>query len=170
MDRLLNHVRCRLQYKSGQISEVRHYKTERHPEVQDPVLKDTIDELAVSTKRHIGLELDEDLLPSVRCQPGQADAGHPFDKPVLSEVEVLRASLTYNCIVSLSILLGNFMRGLALPEPVKHWSLTSIQTRFIKIGGRLVRHARRLVFRLAEVILNSIWEIQVDYKPEVDNR
>jgi Transposase DDE domain group 1 len=48
---------------------------------------------------------------------------------------------------------GNFMRRLALPEAVKHWSLTSLQTRMIKIGGRLARHARRLVFQLAEVLV-----------------
>jgi hypothetical protein len=50
--------------------------------------------------------------------------------------------------------LGNFMRRLALPEAVKHWSLTSLQTRMIKTGGRLVRHARRLVFQLAEVLVS----------------
>ena len=49
--------------------------------------------------------------------------------------------------------LGNFMRRLALPEAMKHWSLTSLQTRLIKTGGRLVRHARRLVFQLAEVLV-----------------
>ena len=49
--------------------------------------------------------------------------------------------------------LGNFMRRLALPESVKHWSLTSIQTRMIKTGGRMVRHARKLVFQLAEVLV-----------------
>ena len=49
--------------------------------------------------------------------------------------------------------LGNFFRRLALPEAIKRWFLTSIQTRLIKIGGRLVRHARRLVFQLAEVMV-----------------
>ena len=49
--------------------------------------------------------------------------------------------------------LGNFLRRLALPEAMKHWSLTSLQTRMIKTGGRLVRHARRLVFQLAEVLV-----------------
>ncbi|MDP7226386.1 MAG: transposase, partial [SAR202 cluster bacterium] len=34
------------------------------------------------------------------------------------------------------------------------WSLTSVQTRLIKTGGRLVRHARRLVFQLAEVMVS----------------
>ena len=53
--------------------------------------------------------------------------------------------LTYN--------LGNFMRRLVLPEDMKHWTLSSLQTRLIKTGGRLVRHARRLVFQLAEVLV-----------------
>ena len=46
---------------------------------------------------------------------------------------------------------GNFLRTLFLPKAVKHWSLRSVQIKLIKIGGRLVRHARRLVFQLAEV-------------------
>jgi hypothetical protein len=47
--------------------------------------------------------------------------------------------------------LGNFLRRLGLPRAVKDWSLRSLQVKLIKIGGRLVRHARRLVFQLAEV-------------------
>ena len=49
--------------------------------------------------------------------------------------------------------LGNFMRRLALPEVMKHWSLTSLQAQMIKTGGRLIRQARRLVFQLAEVLV-----------------
>ena|GEM_PF-837905 len=51
--------------------------------------------------------------------------------------------MTYN--------LGSFLRRLALPEAVKDWSLRSVQVTLITIGGRLVRHARRLVFQLAAV-------------------
>ncbi len=47
--------------------------------------------------------------------------------------------------------LGNFLRRLSLPKTVKDWSLRSLQVKFIKIGGRRVRHARRSVFQLAEV-------------------
>ena len=47
-----------------------------------------------------------------------------------------------------------YIRRLALPEAMKHWSLTSLQTRMIKTGGRLVRHAGRLVFQLAEVLVS----------------
>ena len=38
---------------------------------------------------------------------------------------------------------------------MKRWSLTSLQTRLIKTGGRLVRHAKRLVFQLAEVLVTK---------------
>ena len=40
------------------------------------------------------------------------------------------------------------------PKAVKHWSLRSVQVKLIKIGARLVRHARRLVFQLAEVAVS----------------
>ena len=66
-------------------------------------------------------------------------------KFVANQVRLSLFILSYN--------LGNFFRRLALPEAIKRWSLTSIQTRFIRIGGRLVRHARRLVFQLAEVMV-----------------
>ena len=36
---------------------------------------------------------------------------------------------------------------------VEIYTLTSLQTRLIKTGGQLVRHARRLVFQLAEVLV-----------------
>ena len=48
---------------------------------------------------------------------------------------------------------GDFVRRPALPEAIKHWPLTSIQTRLINTGGRLVRHAEKLVFQLAEVFI-----------------
>ena len=66
-------------------------------------------------------------------------------KFVANQVRLWLFILAYN--------LGNSFRRLALPEAIKSWSLTSIQTRLIKIGGRLVRHARRLVFQLAEVMV-----------------
>lgn len=66
-------------------------------------------------------------------------------KFVANQVRLALFILAYN--------LGNFMRRLALPESMRHWSLTSLQTRMIKTGGRLVRHARRLVFQMAEVLV-----------------
>ena len=65
---------------------------------------------------------------------------------VANQVRLWLFVLAYN--------LGNFMRRLTLPESVKHWSLRSVQTKLIKMGGRLVRHARRLVFQIAEVAVS----------------
>ena len=47
--------------------------------------------------------------------------------------------------------LGNFLRRLALPKPVKHWSLTTLREKLIKIGAKVVTHARYVVFQMAEV-------------------
>jgi hypothetical protein len=38
--------------------------------------------------------------------------------------------------------LGNLWRRLALPNRIGNWSLTSLQQRLVKTGGRLVKHAR----------------------------
>jgi hypothetical protein len=43
------------------------------------------------------------------------------------------------------------MRTLALPEEVEHWSLTTLREKLVKIGARIVRHGRYVVFQLAEV-------------------
>ena len=40
-----------------------------------------------------------------------------------------------------------------LPKAVKDWSLRSLQVKLIKMGGRIVRHAWRIIFQLAEVVV-----------------
>jgi len=40
---------------------------------------------------------------------------------------------------------------LALPRSVKHWSLTTLREKLIKIGAKVVHHARYVVFQMAEV-------------------
>ena len=47
--------------------------------------------------------------------------------------------------------LANFMRTLALPEAVAQWSLTSLREKLVKIGAKVVRHARHAIFQMAEV-------------------
>jgi len=47
--------------------------------------------------------------------------------------------------------LANFMRTLALPEAVKQWSLTSLREKLVKIGAKVVRHGRYVIFQIAEV-------------------
>jgi hypothetical protein len=36
---------------------------------------------------------------------------------------------------------------------VEHWSLTTLREKLVKIGARIVRHGRYVVFQLAEVVV-----------------
>jgi len=47
--------------------------------------------------------------------------------------------------------LGNFLRQLVLPREVRRRTLTTTREKLIKIGAKVVRHARRVTFQLAEV-------------------
>lgn len=49
--------------------------------------------------------------------------------------------------------LGNFLRRIALPASVKHWTLTTLRDKLIKIGSKRVCHARYVIFQLAEVAI-----------------
>jgi hypothetical protein len=54
-------------------------------------------------------------------------------------------------LFALAYNLANFLRRLALPRVVEHWSLTTLREKVVKIGAKVVRHARYVVFQLAEV-------------------
>ncbi len=67
-------------------------------------------------------------------------------------------------------ILGNLWRRLVLPPRIKRWSLTSLQQRLVKTGGRLVKHARyywlllaegHLTRRLFGDMLRRIWALPV---------
>ena len=60
-----------------------------------------------------------------------------------NQVRLQLFALAYN--------LGNFLRRLALPPRVKHWSLTTLREKLIKIGAKVVTHARYVIFQMAEV-------------------
>ncbi len=64
---------------------------------------------------------------------------------VANQVRLQLFILAYN--------LGNFLRRMVLPRPIKDWSLRSLQVKLIKTGGRMVRHAQRIIFQLAEVAI-----------------
>ena len=49
--------------------------------------------------------------------------------------------------------LGNFLRRLALPHAVKHWSLTTLRDKLVKIGAKVVRHSRYVFFQMAAVAI-----------------
>jgi hypothetical protein len=63
-----------------------------------------------------------------------------------NQVRLALSLLAYN--------LGNLWRRLALPRRIENWSLTSLQQRLVKTGGRLVQHARYYWLLLAEGHMN----------------
>ena len=61
-------------------------------------------------------------------------------------------------LFALAYNLGNFLRRLALPRSVQHWSLTTLREKLIKIGAKVVRHSRIVTFQMAEVAVSKeIW-------------
>ena len=81
---------------------------------------------------------EELLLPEIECQQQQG-------KEVVFRADAVRLWLSliaYN--------LGNLCRRLALPAPIGAWSLTSLQQRLVKTGGRLIKQARYYWLLLAE--------------------
>ena len=77
-----------------------------------------------------------------------------------NEVRLWLSLIAYN--------VGNLWRRLVLPKKIENWSLTSLQQRLVKTGGRLVKHARYYWLLLAEghltrrvfgAILRRIWAL-----------
>jgi hypothetical protein len=50
--------------------------------------------------------------------------------------------------------LGNFFRQTALPKSVRHWTMTTLREKAIKIGAKVVCHARYVIFQMAEVAVS----------------
>ena len=76
-------------------------------------------------------QVDATVVPNVRRQRGAAQLH----------------ALAYN--------VGNFLRTLATPEPIKDWSLTSLKEKLIKIGAKVVSHGRYVVFQMAEIAIHG---------------
>ncbi len=49
--------------------------------------------------------------------------------------------------------MGNFLRTLALPDEIEHWSMTTLRDKLIEIGAKVVRQGRYVTFQLAEVAI-----------------
>src|SRR5258708_2401679 len=105
---------------------------------------------------------DEVLLPVIdragaRGQTVVVRADAAFALPALYEALEQRG-VTYairlpaNQVLERAIedLLTRPLRRLALPLTIQNWSLTSLQQRLFKTGGRLIRHARYFILQLAE--------------------
>src|SRR6516164_1150177 len=54
-------------------------------------------------------------------------------------------------LFALAYNLANFLRHLVLPKPIRGWTLTTLREKLVKIGAKVVSHAKYLVFQRAEV-------------------
>ena len=54
-------------------------------------------------------------------------------------------------LFALAYNLANMLRQLALPRSVRSWTLTTLREKLVKIGAKVVTHAKYVVFQLAEV-------------------
>src|SRR5664279_3997777 len=107
-------------------------------------------------------ECPASMRPDVPERVNQARAQFPqleeqWVKEGLLAVKMTRLSCHRFCSnqvrLALSLLaynLGNLWRRLALPKGLENWSLTSLQQRLVRTGGRLVKHARYYWLLLAE--------------------
>ena len=73
--------------------------------------------------------MDEALLPYVQ---GQSDATATF---------------------CLGLQLGQLLAATSTAHEVKHWSLTTLREKLVKIGAKVTRHAKYVTFQLAEVAI-----------------
>ena len=67
----------------------------------------------------------------------------------------LRANEVRLQLHALAYILANFMRTLALPRGIAHWSLTTLREKLVKIGAWMVRHGRYITFQMAEVAISA---------------
>ncbi len=70
-----------------------------------------------------------------RIEPG-------VNRTVANEVRLWLSVIAYN--------VGNLWRRWELPHRIGNWSLTSLQRRLVRAGGRLVKHARYYSLLLAD--------------------
>ena len=68
--------------------------------------------------------------------------------------------------------LANFLWQLVLPKPIRGWTLTKVREKLIKIGAKVLRHSKYILFQLAAVavprqlfgrILGRIGQLRLTY-------
>ncbi len=74
-----------------------------------------------------------------------------MDAAVVPDVRGQRRAAPTSCALAYN--LGNFLRTLATPEPIKDWSLTSWKEKLVKIGAKVMSHGRYVIFQMAEIAI-----------------
>ncbi len=67
--------------------------------------------------------------------------------------------------------MANFFRTLVLPDEIERWSLTTLREKVMKIGAKVIAHARYTVFQMAEVavprdLFRRILDLIHDLRPK----
>ena len=66
----------------------------------------------------------------------------------------MRANAVRLQLHALAYNLANFLRTLALPDEMERWSLSTLREKVVKIGTKVIAHARSTVFQMAEVAVS----------------
>src|SRR4051794_25423409 len=66
----------------------------------------------------------------------------------------MRANAVWLQLHALAYNLANFFRTLVLPDEAERWSLTTLREKVVKIGAKVITHARYTVFQMAEVTVS----------------
>ena len=114
---------CQGRVASGRAVPPRRFRCHQHADgtgLEHPLLQPAWHPQTVRQGRQTGDQLDAPACKSM----------------AQNEVRLLLHALAYNQ--------GVFLQGTDLPEEMADWSLTSLQTRLIKIGARVVPHSRAI--------------------------
>ena len=80
-------------------------------------------------------------------------------------------AICFSCKVKVTLIKrdsGNFLRHAVLPRAVRHWSLTTLREKLIKIGAKVVRHSRQVIFQMAEVARRELFKAILDQDNEMN--
>jgi hypothetical protein len=83
----------------------------------------------------------------------------------------MRANAVRLQLHALAYNLANFFRTLVLPDEIERWSLTTLREKVVKIGAKVIAHARYTVFQMAEVavpreLFRRILDLIDDLRPK----
>ncbi len=92
------------------------------------------------------LDFDRRLKLEFHGSKVTSDAGFLAYRELDNTIRLQLHALAYN--------LANFMRTLALPNKMEHWSLATLRRKLVKIGAKVVRRGRYVTFLLAEVAVS----------------
>ena len=106
---------------------------------------------------HAGLRLLRDLddASGLSDHAGEVLADSRTGKNAVKWTRLSRRTMKANAVRlqlhGLAYNMANFLRTLVVPDEVARWSLTTLREKVVKIGAKVVAHARYTIFPMAEM-------------------